>query len=314
MKKMWIAGLAMLMMCMLLVPMQAAKAAETVTKLKATKSVSFRDKPSTSSNVMRYLKAGEVVTALQMVNPNWYQIQDAQGLTGYVSSSGTYIDVLSNAEVIAKVNFRTQPSTSSSIIRSLPVGEGLYVIEKVNASWYRAEDASGVSGYVSTGSQYLATDFSVTGVILPMAERVDSIINSGTAYLGTPYEFGSTRWEDSTFDCSDFMQTIFWLGARTVLPSDSQAQADYVRGKGNQVNDWSQLKRGDLMFFMSYKGSSASDYQGINKSTEPVTHVGIYLGDGQMLHTYSVASGGVRIDSISGTQWNNRFLYGGSAY
>jgi peptidoglycan DL-endopeptidase CwlO len=314
MKKLWIAGLAMMMLCVLLIPMQAAHAADAVTKLKAKQSVSFRDKPSTSSNTMRYLKTGEVVTALQMVNPSWYQIQDAQGVTGYVSSSSTYIAVLSNAEVLSSVNFRTQPSTSSTIIRSLSTGEDLYVTEKMNSSWYKAKDINGVVGYVSTGTQYVDTDFSVTGVILPMAERIESIIDAGMKYMGTPYEFGSTRWDSSTFDCSDFMQTSFWQGARTVLPSDSQAQADFVEGKGNLVYDWSQLKRGDLIFFMSYKGSSASNYVGINKATEPVTHVGVYLGNGQMLHTYSIASGGVRIDSLEGTQWNNRFLYGGSAY
>ncbi|MNP51573.1 hypothetical protein D3C76_1459050 [compost metagenome] len=66
------------------------------------------------------------------------------------------------------------------------------------------------------------------------------------------------------------------------------------------------------MFFMSYKGSKASDYRGINKSTARITHNGIYLGNGKILQTYSKESGGVRIDKIEGTQWEKRFLFGGS--
>lgn len=66
------------------------------------------------------------------------------------------------------------------------------------------------------------------------------------------------------------------------------------------------------MFFMSYRGSKASDYAGVNKNTARITHDGIYLGNGKVLQTYSKESGGVRIDIIEGTQWDKRFLFGGS--
>ncbi|MNL72947.1 hypothetical protein D3C87_1983440 [compost metagenome] len=65
------------------------------------------------------------------------------------------------------------------------------------------------------------------------------------------------------------------------------------------------------MFFMDYKGSSDSAYAGIDKSTARITHVAMYLGDGKLLQTYSVASGGVRVDNLSAS-WMKRFLYGGS--
>jgi cell wall-associated NlpC family hydrolase len=37
----------------------------------------------------------------------------------------------------------------------------------------------------------------------------------------------------------------------------------------------------------------------------------MYMGNGKMIHTYSQASGGVRIDKLEGA-WKNRFLFGGS--
>ncbi|WP_223067773.1 NlpC/P60 family protein [Paenibacillus caui] len=47
------------------------------------------------------------------------------------------------------------------------------------------------------------------------------------------------------------------------------------------------------------------------KAAERITHVGIYLGNGQMMHTYPVSTGGVRIDNVSAS-WQRRLLFGGS--
>jgi len=166
-----------------------------------------------------------------------------------------------------------------------------------------AEPAAGVNLDPKTGSDNgsTATD-----------NAVEKVIADGMRYLGTPYEFGSDRSTDKTFDCSDFVKWIFDETLGTDLPGDSRGQGDYVEEKGDVVTDWHRLKRGDLMFFMSYRGASASDYKGIDKSKARITHVALYLGDGKMLQTYSVDSGGVRVDSIEGTSFEYRFLFGGS--
>ncbi|MEY8744064.1 NlpC/P60 family protein [Bacillales bacterium AN1005] len=97
------------------------------------------------------------------------------------------------------------------------------------------------------------------------------------------------------------------------LPADSRQQGAYVKAKGAVQTNWKNLKRGDLMYFMSYKGTKSSSYAGVNKSTARITHTGIYLGDGKVLHTYSNAGGGVTISDIAGKHWEYRFLFGGSA-
>ena len=147
------------------------------------------------------------------------------------------------------------------------------------------------------------------------SDDIEKVISDGMKYLGTPYEFGSDRSTKTTFDCSDFVRWIFDETLGVKLPSDSRQQGAYVkeRAAGTVQTDWHRLKRGDLMFFMSYKGANASDYANANKKTERITHVGVYLGNGRILHTYSKNSGGVRTDNFEGTAWEHRFLFGGSA-
>ncbi|RXT07284.1 hypothetical protein EIZ39_12395 [Ammoniphilus sp. CFH 90114] len=61
-----------------------------------------------------------------------------------------------------------------------------------------------------------------------------------------------------------------------------------------------------------FHGPRKSDYQGIDVSKQRITHNGIYLGNGKILHTYSEQSGGVRMDSIEDNHWEYRLVFGGS--
>ncbi|SDN00927.1 Cell wall-associated hydrolase, NlpC family [Paenibacillus sp. yr247] len=311
----WTRLIGLLVLALTIVFPTAILADEGVTtRAQIVSGVSFRDQASTSSNVIRLLKTKEIVTVTDYVTTNWYKIKDVQGVSGYVSTNSKYIKIISNAKIIYGVNFRTLPSseTGSKVIRMLTKGEQVLVTDKVNDGWYKIQDANGIRGYVSTNSKYISTDFSVIKPNVPLAEEIEAVIAVGNDYLGTPYEFGSVRNDTTTFDCSDFIQTIFWDALRFSVPSDSGAQGNYVKSLGPVVTKWTNLKRGDLMFFSSYKGNKASDYDNVNVLTEPITHVGLYLGNGNLLHTYSIESGGVRIDTIAGKQWENRFLYGGS--
>ncbi|WP_181592932.1 SH3 domain-containing C40 family peptidase [Paenibacillus sp. YN15] len=296
----------------MLLPLTAAAEDGVLTKGKIVAGVSFRAKPSTSGSLIRMLKKNEPVTVLEELNPYWYRIEDQNGQQGYISASDKYMEIESNAEVIYGVNMRKAPNTSGDVIRMLAKGEELLVLEKANDSWYKVRDAAGVEGYASTNSKYIKLNTDVYKMQLSQADLIEAFIAEGMKYMGTPYEFGSTRYDTTTFDCSDFVLQAFWNVTATAIPADSRGQAAYVQDLGKVEMDWKNLKRGDLMFFMSYAGSKASDYANVNRKTQEVTHVAIYLGNGQMLHTYSPESGGVRVDSISGKTWEYRYLYGGS--
>jgi cell wall-associated NlpC family hydrolase len=269
-------------------------------------------------------------------------MKDSSGISGYVSTSSKYVDLLSaepaetnphpvvqetNAVINASVSFRQKASTFGAFIRYLKKGEKVLVLSKPNSYWYEVQDGNGVRGFVSSNSKYITvsgtaagggsgnTDSSGGAEENPAdpVQAVEAVIAAGMKYLGTPYEYGSSRSTTTTFDCSDFVRQAFKDGVGLILPADSRQQGKYVKDKGGVKTDWRQLKRGDLIFFMSYKGSRASSYAGVNKATATITHDGIYLGDGKVLHTFSKESGGVKISSIEGTHWEHRFLFGGSA-
>jgi cell wall-associated NlpC family hydrolase len=85
-------------------------------------------------------------------------------------------------------------------------------------------------------------------------------------YLGMPYVWGGAS-PGSSFDCSGLVQWSYrQVGVQ--LPRTAQQQYDAT----DRVAP-AELRPGDLVFF-------ANTYP----SAEPITHVGIYVGDGRMIN------------------------------
>lgn len=119
------------------------------------------------------------------------------------------------------------------------------------------ENASGQDEEIPPGS---GTDVSCggTAVVAP-SERAATAIRYACAQLGDRYLWGAEgpdRW-----DCSGLTLKA-WGAAGVSLPHSSKMQAGY----GTRVSS-SSLRAGDLVFFYS-----------------PISHVGIYLGKGLMVH------------------------------
>lgn len=89
--------------------------------------------------------------------------------------------------------------------------------------------------------------------------RVATVLRFACAQLGDPY-----RWAGSgpdSWDCSGFTRGS-WAAAGVSLPHSSRLQYGYGRHVSRD-----SLQAGDLVFFYS-----------------PISHVGIYLGNGLMIH------------------------------
>ncbi len=143
----------------------------------------------------------------------------------------------------------------------------------------------------------------------------NQVVQAGLKYLGVPYEYGSSRSSKTTMDCSEFTMWAYREGAQIDMGrGGAQSQFRYVQNHGHYSYNINDLQVGDLIFFMHYKGSRASDYQGVVASQERIGHVGIYMGNNQVLHTYSKKAGGVKITKFRGTSWGYRFIVGGRPY
>jgi len=182
------------------------------------------------------------------------------------------------------VNLRTVPSSQEGIpiYRMLAKGEKIHVIREIDANWLEVQTQDKHIGFVSAKPMY-------TNYRSPqLAERqAAAIIAFGSQYLGTPYEFGASSNQTATFDCSSFVRHLFSEVLSIDLPRVSYDQAT----QGIEVG-WDALRPGDLLFFKA---------RGLD-----IGHVGIYVGNNQILHTYSKEKG-VHFMELD-EKWKKRFV------
>ena len=120
----------------------------------------------------------------------------------------------------------------------------------------------------------------------------NTVVSLAYSKLGSPYVWGGTG--PYAFDCSGFTSWIFRQSGRSIprMVSGQYNAADEV------IGSISQLQPGDLVFFNTY---------------EWMGHVGIYIGNGQMIHAANETDG-VIISSLNGGYWANCFIAGGRYY
>lgn len=124
----------------------------------------------------------------------------------------------------------------------------------------------------------------------PADIKIDSaalriFVQTALAQLGKPYRYGGSG--PDTFDCSGLI--MYSLNAAGVRGIPHRADLQYFLSGVHPSR--SQLKPGDLVFFSR------------NGSPEGISHNGIYIGDGQMVHAPHTGDV-VRIASVD-RNWTN---------
>ena len=119
----------------------------------------------------------------------------------------------------------------------------------------------------------------------PAGGENGEIGTTASRFLGTPYLFGGEG--PAGIDCSSFVQQVF-NEHQINLPRTAREQSMV----GSEVAQ-GDLRKGDLVFFSTYASYPS--------------HVGIYLGDGKMIHASS-GKGEVTVSDMNSDYYRSRYL------
>ena len=235
----------------------------------------LRAEASTDASILATANSGTHTVVLEDTGDGWYKVS-LNGIEGYMS--GEYLDVADEGDADlgqgkvesggSTLNVRSGPGTSYDRLGSLNDG-AVVDITGVDSGWYKIS-FNGSTGYVS--GDYLApcTDSGSTSASSALGQQ---IVDYAMQYLGTPYVWGGN---------GPFGYNI-------------NRRASHQLQNGVAV-DRSELQAGDLVFF--YNG----------KDSTPVSHVGIYIGDGDFIHASS-NSYTVEISSLYAPNYDQKYVY-----
>jgi SH3-like domain-containing protein len=244
----------------------------------ATLSVSnIRSQPDHASELVTQVLMGTPVKILELKD-KWYHVQTPENYTGWMDAPGlkSFTDQEfnqwkgSNRYLFDRMfGFAyDSPSKKGKVVTDLVLGD-LLEIESVSKGFFKIRIPDGRTGYVQKDDFISYHDWTSP------EPNVNSVLSVAGQMMGTPYLWGGTS--DKGVDCSGFVKTAFYANG-VILARDASQQA--MHGQPVDFSNMNNLLPGDLLFF------------GI--SAQHITHVGIYLGNGEFIHS----SGMVHISSI----------------
>lgn len=192
---------------------------------------------------------------------------------------------------VNSLRIRTSPNTASTVLGYLDKNDAVLIV---------GEDGKYYKTVFKDKGAYISKGYVSVMEIEEENEGVEKTIDEGSKLLGYPYVWGSQRYhwgngklnkdyKHGEYDCSALVQYVYYKAEGIKLDLTSRTQVN--NGKEVKKED---LRRGDLMFFTN---ASRKDKTG----TERIGHVGIYFGNGYILHT---ASDHAVIEPISATRWS----------
>ena len=233
----------------------------------------------------------------------WYKIKSGP-VTGYVRkdliATGDTAQNLAvqHAQVMAIVNteslnVRSEPSTDSKTWTAVTSGQRYNVLNQLDG-WVQLEldagddDGEDQGAFVSTRDNNVTVQYALQEAIeyYPAVEAANAamafrnkIVNFACQFVGNRYVWGGTSLTHGC-DCSGFTQSVL-KNFGISIPRVSRDQAR----TGSKVTS-ANMRPGDLIFYANRSGT--------------INHVGMYIGNGQVVNAASTRSG-IRI-----YRWNYR--------
>ena len=240
-----------------------------------------------AGDISSVLARGEEIQVLD-IDGDWTLVSNGEAESAFVTTKSldfVQVDAIVNVDA---VNVRTKPSTKGKILGCLTKGEIVQVTAKVG-DWY-AVIYNGEKAYMC--GKYIESD---KLSLLKEEEFIDDIslgeeiAEFAVQFIGTPYVWGGTSLTKGV-DCSGFTQSVYKEFGYSI---NRVAGEQFYNGVKVEK---SELQPGDLIFF---SGTPGSTY---------ITHVVMYIGDGNFVHSSTPESGGVRIDSLNVKYFASRYV------
>ena len=250
--------------------------------------VRMRSGASTTSSILGVYNTGTKMT-ITGESGNWYKVSYS-GRDGYVSKDYMTTTKPDNGGGSTSqtgyikgndVRLRSGAGTNYSILGTYNNGTPL-TITGTSGNW-TAVTINGVKGYVN--STYVTTTKS-DGGSKPSGSIGETIVATAKQYMGAPYVYGGMS--PSGFDCSGFVNYVYKLCGYSM----SRVASSIYNNNGTYVEK-ANLQLGDLVFFASNSSS--------------IGHVGIYIGNGQFIHSSSGA-GCVVISDLSSSYYLKNYV------
>lgn len=253
--------------------------------------VNVRSKPTTGSEVIAQYKKGAKVEIFEK-SGGWYRVSVGEERYGWMSSDWVRI----KEETVSRGNTQTDrpdagnKGTEASDPGSSDIEEAQEAGNKASESVETADSAGGTEE-TDDGSENAdaADNESGAGSGEDIVDR-QALVEYAKTLLGIKYVYGGET--EKGFDCSGFVKYVYnHFGISIERTSSSQA-------KGGRKVKKSELKPGDLVFFDTVDDGVLND----------ISHVGIYIGDGNFIHASTYLKKKITIESLSSSYYSKRYM------
>lgn len=250
----------------------------------------LRSTPTTDGSILATAPSSAAVVVLEETGSGWYKV-NYNAVEGYMSAEyltvSTSLDApLGYAKVnadVSSLNIRAGASTDYGVVGSASAGSVLE-LTGVQDGWYKIQ-YGGTYGFVSSDYVSITAETSSAPSASSLGGEIASFAQN---YLGCSYVYGGNG--PNGFDCSGFTKYIYSQFGYSL----NRTATDQL-SNGTAVSK-DQLQPGDLVFFR-------------HNTSKPVSHVGIYIGNGQFVHA-STNTYTVKIDDLTSGHYANVYVYG----
>jgi len=244
-----------------------------ITSLSVT---NMRNTPSHSAEMDTQTLTGMPMRILEK-RGSWLRVMTPEG---YISWSNMGVEPMTQEQYNAWIAadkfivtthytlFREGPSATSGVVMDGVWGATVKAAGEQGA-YYKVILPNGKSAFVPKADVQKYNEW-----LKQRNPTAANVIATAKQFLGFPYLWGGTSIKG--VDCSGFVKSSFFLNG-VIIPRDASQQVK----AGEEVdisNLLANLQPADLLFF----GSKARE-----NSPERITHVGMYIGNGQFIHSAS---------------------------